>query len=80
MVFLRSTLIMADHRARRSMRSTGKARQHENTGVLGVLRGDVFLGDEVHPVAQWRHQPDPGDAVESAQSLPRDTLVDIADR
>src|SRR3546814_20074674 len=36
----------------------GEAREDEDAGVFRVLRGDIFLGDQIHAVADRRYQPD----------------------
>ena len=36
----------------------GEAREDQHAGIVGILGGDVFLGHQVHAVAQRRHQPD----------------------
>ena len=40
-------------------RGAGKARQHEHARVLRVLCGHIFLGHQVHAIAQRRHQAHP---------------------
>jgi hypothetical protein len=37
---------------------TGKARQHQYTRIVRVLRRHVLFRHQVHPVAQRRHQTD----------------------
>ncbi|OIQ64078.1 hypothetical protein GALL_543750 [mine drainage metagenome] len=59
---------------------TGKFRQHQNAGVGWVLRGDVFLGDEIHPVMQGRYDANLGGAVQSRQYGLAKPPVEIADR
>ena len=48
-------------------RGAGKARQDQHAGILGVLRRDIFLGDQIHAVAQRRHQRRARRAVEARQ-------------
>src|SRR3546814_6655856 len=45
----------------------GEAREDEDAGVFRVLRGDIFIGDQIHAVADRRYQPDLCDAVETAR-------------
>src|SRR5262245_44703883 len=45
-------------------RRTREMRQDQHARILGVLGGDIFLGDEVHAVAQRRDQPDPREAAD----------------
>ena len=49
------------------VRRAGKARQHQHAGIVGVLRRDVLLGDQIHAVAQRRHQPDARRAIEPGE-------------
>src|SRR5436309_1836239 len=58
----------------------GEARKNEDAGILWILRGDIFLGDEVHAVAQRRHQPDACAAIEAGERRTAVGAVDIADR
>ena len=48
----------------------GEARQHQHARIFGILRRDVFLGDEVHAVAHRRDQADVARAVERRQRPP----------
>ena len=52
--------------SRSSSAAPAKRREHQDAGIF-VLRGDKFLGDEVHAVAQWRHQSDLGGAVDAGE-------------
>ena len=47
---------------------------------LRILRGDVFLGDEVHAVAQRRHQADSRGSGRARPARVRIGTVDVADR
>jgi trehalose-6-phosphate synthase len=38
------------------MRRTSEPRQDQHTRVIGILRGDIFLGNEIHTVTQWGHE------------------------
>ena len=67
-------------RGRAFGRRAGKARQDQHAGILGILRRDIFLGDEVHAVAQRRHQPDARGAVKAGQRGAAVGAVDVADR
>src|SRR3546814_4643607 len=48
-------------------RGAREARQDEDARIVGILGGDIFLGDEVHAVAQRRDQRDLGGAVERSE-------------
>ena len=61
-------------------RGAGKARQDEHARIFGILRGDIFLGDEIHAVAQRRHQRRARGAVEAGQHRAAVGAVDVADR
>jgi hypothetical protein len=41
-----------------------KTRQNKHARIIGILRSHIFLGDEVHSVSQWSHEPDPRGAIE----------------
>ena len=58
----------------------GESRQHKHAGVLRILGSDIFLGDQVHAVAQGRDQADPAAAVELDQFLAVEAAVQIVDR
>jgi hypothetical protein len=58
----------------------GEAGENEYAWVGRVLRGDVFLGNEVHSVPQRRHQANPRRAVEPRQHRAAVDAVDLADR
>ncbi len=47
-----------DQRAGQFLRRTRETRQHQHAGILGVLRGHIFLCDQIHPVAQRCHIAD----------------------
>ena len=51
-----------------SSAAPAKSRKHENAGIFRVLRGDIFLGDEIHAVAQRRDEADPRLAMESGEA------------
>ena len=57
----------------------GKARKYQHPRIRGILGGNVFLGHQVHAVAQRRHQADTGLAEERGQGLAGKTAVEIAD-
>ena len=61
-------------------RRPGKARQDQHPGIGRVLCRDIFLGDQVHPVAQRGDHADPRGAIDPGQHVARVALVDIADR
>src|SRR6266568_4463962 len=52
-------------------RSAGKPGKHEDTGILRVLSGDILLGDQVHAVAQRRHQAEMSGSENPRQRGPR---------
>src|SRR5687768_2924485 len=58
----------------------GELRQDQHARVVRILRGDIFLGDEVHAVAKRRHQPDPAAAEKPGKDGPCHGAVEIADR
>ena len=62
------------------IRGAGEFRQHQHAGIGGILRGDIFLGDEIHAVMQRRHQADLRRAIEACQHGLAESLVEIADR
>ncbi len=62
------------------VRGAGKARQDQHAGIVGVLRGDEFLGHQVHAVAQRRHQRRARGAVETGERGAAMRLVDVAQR
>src|SRR3546814_3681587 len=45
-----------------------EAREDEHARILGILRRDIFLGDEVHPVAKRGDEADLGGAIETERS------------
>src|SRR3546814_16594613 len=53
-----------------------EAREDEHARILGILRRDIFLGDEVHPVAKRGDEADLGGAIESEQFVAADTRSD----
>src|SRR5690606_21911415 len=67
-----------DDRLAHMRRSPGKTRQNQDARVQRLLRGDVFLGDQVHAIAQWRHQADRGGAVEARKSVSREAARHVA--
>ncbi len=58
----------------------GEARQDEHARIERVLRGHVFLGHEIHAVAQRRHHGNTRVAVHLRQLAPRRRAVDVMDR
>ena len=67
-------------RAPKLLGCSGEARQHEHARVLRVLRCDIFLGDEVHAVAQRRDEADAGEPVEACERGARHRARHPADR
>src|SRR3546814_4418429 len=55
-------------------------RSDENARILGVLRGHIFLGHQVHAVPEGGHQADPCRAIDAGKLLARMALVHIAQR
>ena len=60
-------------------RGAGELAQHQHAVAVGA-RGDELLGDEVHPVAQRRHQHHVGCPVERHQVGLRQRAEDVVDR
>ena len=50
------------------LRRAGELRQHQHARVFGILRGQILLGDEIHPVAQRRHHRDVGRAIHAGEN------------
>ena len=67
-------------RSRAFVRGAGKAREDEHARIVRILRGDEFLGDQVHAVAQRRHQPGARGAIKPGERRAAVRLVDVADR
>src|ERR1700720_336914 len=55
-------------------------RQDEHAGVIRRLRRHIFLGDEVHAVAQGRDEADAGHAIKSGEDRMAHRFVDVAQR
>ena len=62
------------------MRRPGEARQDQNARILRILRRDIFLRDQIHPIAQRRDQPDLGGAEEAVELGMGVAAIDVADR
>ena len=58
----------------------GEAGENEYARVIRVLRGNVLLGDEIHPIPQWRYQAEPRRAIEPRQHRAAVNAVNVADR
>ncbi len=58
----------------------GEARQHQHAGVLRVLRHHVFLGHQVHAVAQRCDQAHARHAAQAGHALSGHGAVDVAQR
>ena len=69
-----------DERLLHLLGGAGKARKDENAGIVRVLCRNVFLGDEVHAVAQRRHQADARVAIDVDQHSARRRAMDVVDR
>src|SRR5712691_1081955 len=61
-------------------RGAGKPGKHEDAGSLRILSGDILLGDQVHAIAQRRHQADMRRSENPGQRGPRIRAVHITDR
>ena len=61
-------------------RRARKPRQDQHPRVLLVLRGDIFLGDEIHPVPQRRDHSKLSHPIESREGRARNRTIDVADR
>src|SRR5713101_9168921 len=61
-------------------RGAGKPGKYEDAGILRILSGDILLGDEVHAIAQRRHQADMSRSEKARQRGPRIRAVHITDR
>mmetsp|Transcript_40733 Transcript_40733/g.67366 ORF Transcript_40733/g.67366 Transcript_40733/m.67366 type:complete len:529 (+) Transcript_40733:1744-3330(+) len=65
------------------LRTAGKLRQNEHARALAgdevrlLLRADVLVADQVHPVADRRHHADVGQVVDREELLLGDALVDV---
>jgi hypothetical protein len=57
----------------------GELAEHEHAVAVGAGRGEL-LGDEVHAVAQRRHEHDVGGAVQADQLGLREAAVQVVDR
>ena len=62
------------------VRGACKTRKDEHARIVLILRGDKFLCDEVHAVAQRRDQAGAGGAIETRKRRTAMRLVDVAHR
>src|ERR1700678_2100335 len=62
------------------MSRTSETRQDKHTRVIGILRGGIFLGDEVHSVTQRGHEPNTCGAIKPSKRRVAISTVDITDR
>ena len=69
-----------DQRLGELMGGAGELRQHQHARIVVGLGGDVFLGHQVHAVAQRRHHADAADAVEARQGRARRRPRRVAQR
>ena len=69
-----------DQRRIQFARRAGELRQHQNARIVRILRRDILLRHQVHPVAQRRHQPDLRLGIERHQRTAREAAVQIAQR
>ena len=65
-------------RAAQLVGGAGELREHQHSAVVDA-RGDELLGDQVHPVAQRRHEHDVGGTVEGRHLLRRVGVVQVMD-
>ena len=68
-----------DHRLGHLPGRAGEARENEHARVIGILGGDIFLGDEIHAVAKRRDQTDLCGAVHPGQFVPPIIALDVVD-
>jgi len=66
-----------DQRLLKILGRAGKSRQHQNARVVVVLGRHIFLGDEIHAVAQWRDETDLTARYKRRQNVARNVSVDI---
>ena len=59
-------------------RGASELREHEHARIGRSLGGDELLGDEVHPVAEGRHEADPGRPEEAAEHVSRIAARQVA--
>src|SRR5271166_4933308 len=62
------------------MRRASEPRQDKHTRVIRILRGDIFLGNEIHTVTQWGHQPNTCGTIKPGKSRMAVGMVDVTDR
>ena len=60
-------------------RGTGELREHERAAAA-VAGGHVLLADQVHAIAQRRHEHDIGSGVQGAKVLARQVVMLVVDR
>src|SRR5271157_1256982 len=62
------------------MSRASETRQDKYTWVIGVLRGDIFLGNEIHTITQRGHEPNTCGTIKPGKSRVAVGMVDVADR
>ena len=62
------------------MRRACEPRQDQHARVIRILRGDIFLGNEIHTVTQWGHQPNTCGTIKPGKSRMAVGMVDVTDR
>src|SRR4029077_16231461 len=61
-------------------RGASEPGQDKDARIIRILSSDVFLRDEVHPVAQWLHEANARRPIKPRQHRPAVYAVYIADR
>ena len=59
---------------------SSETRQDKHSWVVGILRCNIFFGDEVHSVTQWGHEPNARGAIKPGKRRVTIGTVDITNR
>ena len=62
------------------MSRSSETRQDKHSRVVGILRSDIFLGNEVHSVTQWGHEPNTSGAIKPGKRRVTVGTVDVTNR
>jgi len=62
------------------MSRAGEPRQDKHAWVIGILRGNIFLGNEIHTITQRGHEPNTCGTIKPGKSRVAVGMVDVADR
>src|ERR1700720_2381599 len=62
------------------MSRASETRQDKYARIIGILGGDIFLGNEIHTVAQWSHEPNACGAIKPRKRRVAVGTVDVTDR